>query len=111
MKNVCELLKEKRIYFDGGMGTMLQKRGLKSGDLPEFWNLEHPEIIEDIHRQYLEAGANIITTNTFGINCLKHSNYEDLIKAAVSCAKRAVNEDKDVYIDPLYNDKIENEKN
>ena len=86
---ICDLIKQKRIYFDGGMGTMLQKQGLKAGELPELWNLEHPDIIEDIHRQYLDAGANIITTNTFGVNCLKHSNYHELITAAVNCANKA----------------------
>ena len=90
MKNIVELIKEKRIYFDGGMGTMLQKQGLKPGELPELWNVEHPDIITDIHRQYLNAGANIITTNTFGINSLKHTNYDELISSAINCAKNAV---------------------
>ena len=90
MANILELINKKRIYFDGGLGTMLQKRGLKAGELPENWNLEHPEIITDIHRQYLNAGANIITTNTFGVNCIKHENYVELIEAAISCAKNAI---------------------
>lgn len=89
MKDILSLIKEKRLFFDGGMGSMLQKRGLKSGELPENWNLEHPDIIEDIHKQYLNAGANIITTNTFGVNSLKHENYEELIIAAIKCAKSA----------------------
>ena len=90
MKNIIDLIKEKRIYFDGGMGTMLQKQGLKPGELPELWNVEHPDIITDIHRQYLNAGANIITTNTFGINSLKYTNYDELISAAINCAKNAI---------------------
>ena len=98
MSNICELIKERRLYFDGGMGTMLQKRGLKSGELPELWNLEHPEVIEDIHRQYLDAGANIITTNTFGINALKYSNYDKLISAAIDCAKQSINGYKEAFI-------------
>ncbi len=98
MSDICELIKKNRIYFDGGLGTMLQKCGLSSGELPENWNLEHPEIIEDIHRQYLQAGANIITTNTFGVNCLKHENYRELIKAAIACAKRAAREFDDSFI-------------
>ena len=89
MHHICELIKQKRLYFDGGMGTMLQKSGLLPGELPELWNLTHPDIIEDIHRQYLEAGANIITTNTFGVNCLKHSNYAELIATAIDCAQKA----------------------
>lgn len=91
MKRISELINKKRIYFDGGLGTMLQKRGLAPGELPEIWNITHPEIIEDIHRQYLEAGANVITTNTFGVNCLKHENFEELIVNAINCAKRATN--------------------
>ena len=98
MTNILELIKQKRIYFDGGLGTMLQKRGLCAGELPEIWNLEHPEIITDIHRQYLQAGANIITTNTFGVNCLKHENYAELIKAAIDCAKKATDSFEDSFI-------------
>lgn len=90
MNGVLDLLKSRRVYFDGGMGSLLQKRGLTASELPEIWNLTHPEIIEEIHAQYIDAGADVITTNTFGINCLKHENYSELIKAAVSCAKKAV---------------------
>ncbi|MGM9631544.1 MAG: homocysteine S-methyltransferase family protein [Eubacteriales bacterium] len=87
--NICELIKTRRVYFDGGMGTMLQARGLEVGELPELWSLTHPDIITDIHRQYLLSGANIITTNTFGVNALKHGNYAELIRASVRCAKEA----------------------
>lgn len=98
MSNICELIRQKRIYFDGGMGTMLQKNGLKAGELPEMWNLEHPDIIEDIHRKYLQAGANIITTNTFGVNGLKYSNYDELICAAISCARNAIDGYNEAFI-------------
>lgn len=98
MSKISQLINTKRLYFDGGMGTVLQKRGLKSGDLPENWNLKHPEIIESIHREYLDAGANIITTNTFGVNCLKHDNYEELIVAAVNCARNAANDYADAFV-------------
>lgn len=98
MSKISQLINKKRLYFDGGMGTVLQKRGLKSGDLPENWNLKHPEIIESIHREYLDAGANIITTNTFGVNCLKHDNYEELIVSAVNCAKNAVKDYDDAFV-------------
>ena len=98
MSKISQLINKKRLYFDGGMGTVLQKRGLKSGDLPENWNLKHPEIIESIHREYLDAGANIITTNTFGVNCLKHDNYEELIVSAVNCAKNAVKDYDDGFV-------------
>ena len=43
------------LYFDGGMGTLLQERGLAPGELPETWNVEHPEVIREIHRRYIEA--------------------------------------------------------
>ena len=84
--NIKDLLGKERLYFDGGMGTLLQAEGLKAGELPELWNITHPEIIKKIHLNYLEAGSNIITTNTFGANCLKFDNLEDLIFAAVNNA-------------------------
>ena len=59
------------LYFDGGMGTLLQSKGLKPGELPETWNLTRPDEIIDIHRQYFEAGSDIVLTNTFGANALK----------------------------------------
>ena len=68
---ILELMKERRIYFDGGMGSLLQARGLKPGELPETWNLSRPEIITEIHREYLDAGSDVVTTNTFGANHFK----------------------------------------
>ncbi len=80
------------LLFDGAMGTMLQKYGLKRGELPESYNILHPEIIEKIHREYLDAGCDIITTNTFGANSykLKHTKYtvEELVGSAVRIAKK-----------------------
>ena len=58
------------LYWDGGMGSLLQEKGLKGGELPELWNLTHREDVIDIHTRYLEAGADIIDTNTFGANGL-----------------------------------------
>lgn len=88
------LLKEKKyILLDGAMGTMLQKRGLKLGGIPEELNITAPNVIEEIHRLYIEAGSDIIYTNTFGANGYKlsHSKYsvEEVIKAGVSVAKQA----------------------
>ncbi|PUU87521.1 MAG: 5-methyltetrahydrofolate--homocysteine methyltransferase, partial [Halanaerobium sp.] len=54
------------IIFDGAMGTVLQQRGLKAGDVPEKLNIEKSKEIIDIHKSYLKAGAEILTTNTFG---------------------------------------------
>lgn len=84
---------EKILIFDGAMGTMLQNRGLKAGDIPETLNITNMEIIESIHREYLEAGADVVSTNTFGANRFKAEKagrkLEELIKPAVIAAKRA----------------------
>ncbi len=89
---------EKRYYFDGGTGTVLQAMGLPAGEAPESWNLTHPEKITALHAAYLDAGANIIKSNTFGINRDKYENYEELIAAAMDCAKAAVEGREDAYI-------------
>ena len=60
--NVLDYLKENLVYLDGGMGTLLQKRGLQPGELPERWNLSHPDVIVDIQKSYFDAGTNIICT-------------------------------------------------
>jgi 5-methyltetrahydrofolate--homocysteine methyltransferase len=63
------------VIFDGAMGTMLQQAGLKGGECPEAWNLDKPEYIKDIHKGYLEAGAMVIETNTFGASPVKLKEY------------------------------------
>lgn len=88
--DIRRFLNKRRLYFDGGMGTLLQERGLKGGERPEEWNLTHPEIITEIHLDYLRAGSNIISANTFGANCLKFDNYKELIAAAIRNAKKAI---------------------
>ena len=98
-----ERIKNEVLVFDGGMGTQLQDAGMKAGEIPEVYNIEHPEIIIDIHSRYLKAGANFITTNTFGCNPLKMANsgycYCDLLKSAVDNAKTARDSiNKDAYI-------------
>ncbi len=98
MSKLIDLISKKRLYFDGGMGTMLQKRGLTSGEAPEVWNVTHPQIITDIHRQYIDAGANIITTNTFGANSYKRDDYNELIKAGIKCAKSAARDSNEVFV-------------
>lgn len=90
--NIRGLLGKQRLYFDGGMGTLLQSKGLKSGELPEIWNITHSDIIKDIHLSYLYAGSNVITANTFGANCLKFDNLEEIISSAVLNAKNAIAE-------------------
>ncbi len=88
--NIRELLDKRRIYFDGGMGTLLQKRGLSAGEKPELWNITHADDITDIHLAYLNAGSNVITTNTFGANCLKFDNLEEIISSAINNARKAI---------------------
>ena len=79
--------------LDGAMGTMLQNAGLPLGQLPETYNLLHPEIVTDIHRQYLQAGARVVFANTFGANAHKLAGSgltpEQAITAGVRCAKQA----------------------
>ena len=96
--NVLETISKKRIYFDGGMGTVLQQKGLKSGEKPELWNLTRPEDVTQIHKDYLCAGANIITTNTFGVNKDKFQNYAEIIKAGIDCAKLACKDYEDAFV-------------
>lgn len=97
--NILEKIKSSITYFDGGMGTMLQERGLAPGELPERWNITHKDVIIDIHKAYLAAGCNIIKTNTFGANRLKFENLEEITTAAINNAKEALKEfDGDRYI-------------
>ena len=103
---ILERLGRELLFFDGGMGTLLQKRGLKMGELPETWNLERTEDIVEIHSEYFAAGSDIVLTNTFGANALKfHSeeyDLEDVVAAAIVSAKEGANfgvyDFRDVYI-------------
>ena len=90
--NLLERLNNGILYLDGGMGTLLQKRGLTAGELPERWNISHPDVIVEIHKAYLDSGSNVISTNTFGANLLKFSESEldEIIGAAVSNARKAI---------------------
>lgn len=88
--NIKELIKKERLYFDGAMGTLLQKNGIKPGELPEKWNITHSDVLVSIHLDYLKAGANILTANTFGANCLKFENLEEIISCAIANAKKAI---------------------
>ena len=73
MRNFLKKIQDNKefIYFDGGMGTYLQANGLKSGQLPETFNLDRPEVLKELAMAYAEAGANVLNTNTFGANRLK----------------------------------------
>ncbi|MBR4724982.1 MAG: homocysteine S-methyltransferase family protein [Lachnospiraceae bacterium] len=85
-----ELQSGRFILFDGGLGTMLQARGLKAGEIPEKWNLEHPQDLLAVHKEYVAAGADVITTNTFGANSKKYGgSVDEVITAAVNIAREA----------------------
>ncbi len=75
-------------FFDGSMGTRLQALGLKPGELPEELNITNPELVYSVHRSYAEAGAEYITTNTFGANSLKSPRWEEMVKSGVEIAKK-----------------------
>ena len=93
---ITEFIRENIVLLDGGTGALLQSAGLAAGELPERWNITHPEVIANIHKGYFEAGSNIVCTNTFGANRLKfsESELETIIAAAVKNARRAQSESK-----------------
>lgn len=89
--NIRDFIKNNIVYLDGGMGTLLQKNGLQPGELPERWNISHPEVIKEIHKSYYDSGSNIVNTNTFGANSLKFDADElsEIIYHAVKNADEA----------------------
>ena len=91
--NIRERLGKELLFLDGGMGTLLQAEGLAPGELPETWNIEHPEKVEAIHRRYYEAGSDVVLANTFGANvCKFHDDrytVEEVIRAGIANAKKA----------------------
>ena len=92
--NILQHLKNNILYLDGGMGTLLQARGLTAGEYPERWNLSNPAAIIDIQKAYFDAGSNVVNTNTFGANCLKFGadELDAIIGAAIANARRAAEE-------------------
>ncbi|MCR5595728.1 MAG: homocysteine S-methyltransferase family protein [Lachnospiraceae bacterium] len=96
MSDIREYLKDHILYLDGGMGTLLQKRGLKPGELPERWNITHPEIITELQKGYFDAGSNVIYANTFGANSLKFDDEEltAIIHGALDVARAAREQSK-----------------
>lgn len=93
-RQIIEYMKNNILFLDGGMGTLLQAQGMKPGELPERLNLSRPELIQSIHKQYYDAGSNVVSTNTFGANTLKFAPEEldSIIKAAVENARIAAKE-------------------
>ncbi|MBQ8828062.1 MAG: homocysteine S-methyltransferase family protein [Clostridia bacterium] len=108
--NIIDRIKDDFVFFEGGMGTLLQARGLMPGELPETWNILKPDVITEIHSAYLNAGCNIIKTNTFGANILKYSlekdndgiSLESVIEGAVLNAKKAIKNVKGENSDDTY---------
>lgn len=104
--DLLEEIRTRRLFFDGGTGSLLQAQGLKAGEFPEVWNITHPEVCRELHLSYLEAGADFIKTNTFGANGLKFKgepwreeqgerpaasySVEEIVEAAMKNAKEAV---------------------
>ena len=83
---------EEFLVLDGAMGTQLQERGLAAGELPELLCLTHPETVTGVHAAYVAAGADAVTTNTFGANAAKlgdAATVEEVFSAAVACARAA----------------------
>lgn len=97
-----EKLGKEWIFCDGATGTYLQSRGLKGGELPELWNLAHPDVITDLYTGFLRAGSNIINSNTFGANILKYPDQlEEIIGSAIRLAQKARRDcgrEEDAYI-------------
>lgn len=103
--NFLDFISSNIVIGDGAMGTMLQKYGvLKPKIAPESLNITNPEIIKQIHTKYIEAGSNLIETNTFGANRIKLSNYnlsnkiKEINKAAVYLAKQAIKDKQNIFI-------------
>lgn len=94
---LLEELKNRILFFDGGTGSLLQAAGLGAGELPETWTISHPETVVKIHRDYLNAGCDMVKTNTFGANSLKFNDHteftlREVVEAAVANARQAVQE-------------------
>ena len=97
MENILERLKSGDVIVgDGAIGTMLMQRGLKTGESPETYNLTKPEVLEEIASLYLDAGSEIISTNTFGASPMRLRQFsldketEAINRSAVEAVRRAV---------------------
>ena len=88
---VLEYMRDHVLLLDGGMGSLLQARGLKPGEHPERWNITHAETIVEVQKAYFDAGSNVVNTNTFGANGLKfdETELEAIVAAAIANARAA----------------------
>ena len=92
--DIRDLIGKKMLYFDGGLGTLLQAAGLQPGEEPERWNIEHADVVKNVHLDYYKAGCNIVTTDTLGCHLLNFPDggdysVEQVANAAVDNAQRA----------------------
>ena len=89
--NVLDFIKNNITFLDGGTGTMLQSMGLEVGEPTELWNLTHKDNIISLHKAYFDAGSNIVTANTFGVNSLKYDDrtLAEMITSAIDSVKTA----------------------
>ena len=98
-KIMQEIQKGRILVSDGAWGTFLHKKGLKPGECPEFWNIQRPEDVFDIAQSYIEAGADMIETNSFGGTHFKLANYGladrvyELNKIAAEISRKAAGPD------------------
>lgn len=99
MQKIMDIVRERRVIIDGGMGSLLQSCGLRAGELPEIWNLTHRDVMLKIHTDYLDAGCDIVTANTFGANPFKYPasaadgeeyTLESVVTAALDISREAV---------------------
>ncbi|MBQ4417690.1 MAG: homocysteine S-methyltransferase family protein, partial [Butyrivibrio sp.] len=108
MKDFPGVCKDRILLFDGGMGSLLQAEGLQAGMLPEVWNITHADVLKRIHGDYLDAGCDIVTTNTFGANPFKYPleqttdehpyTLSQVLHAALQNARAAVREKGHGYV-------------
>lgn len=101
--SIKDKIGKERLFFDGAMGTLLQEKGLKAGELPEKWNITNEDIIYNIHKSYIDAGCNILKSNTFGANSLKLNteefSVEKVVAKSVEIAKKAaLTTDNEAYV-------------
>ena len=90
---ILAILQQRVLFADGGMGTILQSKGLRAGEIPESWNLLRPEEIRDVHAGYFRAGSDFVLANTFGANEVKLAGTglapDEVVRAAVENARTA----------------------